>query len=583
MVGENLKRPYPGHSPDPSFLSRKLGRFDHGSGYNTSPNQASNPSSRRSSMSKANSPQMGYGTPPQRSPVRNGNTAFRHDVEGIPKTLENFVVTISQHYQTSQHLKNVQADYEDMLPKYKDFPSIGTQKTNRLNLARGDFKRTKASTMEATNVLLEALKGYFPGQVDPLAHQDCVSRSELNAIKDQSRTESHELEQLRVENRELRTRLDRLEDHFHREVNSAQRSEERIMKLEDISRTTTNAVELASKNYKSLSEQTSNDRSSYRERLSTLEVEMNKNKTRHKETDQTISGVQSLLDSHIDRSKVTHQEQAQNIDLCRSRVDKMQQKLDAGIEPRLRDNAAILTATRKDMKELKEHPALSKPPVLAPTPISIDPVVVESRLKAVEQQVQVSSAGANAKDTLFADEIDKLIARLDNLQVELNKMQDNTGVEVPTQQGLSEEELRNFTAWKDLNSRVEGLASNVKDLSANTTRLEELTLSTKSGSEFAINEVRQITLQVENHIDLLQRHELRLNSVTTDEVCKMMESQWRAMYGVPTELRGLVQRQQNLESLTRRSCDDLNKKVAEMNMKYEGMAMEFRNLKRTVG
>ncbi|KAH0361534.1 hypothetical protein KCU65_g8675, partial [Aureobasidium melanogenum] len=551
-------------------------------------------------MSKTNSPQIGYDTPPSRSPARNGNTKFRHDIEGIPKALENFIVTISQRNQTSQHLKTVEADYEDMLPRYKDFPSIGTQKTNRLNLAREDFEVTQARTTEATNVLLEALKGCFPAQVDPVAHQDCVSRSELNAIKDQFRTESHELEQLRIENREMKRRLDRLEDHFSREVDCAKKSEDRIFKLEGISRTTTNAVELATRNYKSLSEQTSRDRLSYMERLSTLEVEMDKNKTRHKETDQTISGVRSLLDNHIDRSKVTHQEQAQNIDLCKSRVDKMQQKLDVEIEPKLRDNAEVLTASRKDMKELKEHPALSQPPVLVPTSTQIDPVKVESRLQAIEEKAQTLDAEADDKNTIFAKEIDELRSGLNNLQGELKKMQDNTGVEVPKQQGLSEEELRNFTAWKDLNSRVEDLASKVNDLSATSARLEELSLSTKSELELSINEVKQVTLQevpeslkpqleylgqtVENHIELLHRHEVRLNSVTTDELCKMMESQWRAMYGVPTELRGMVQRQQNLESLTMRSCDDLNKKVSEMNTKYEGMAMEFRNLvKRTVG
>lgn len=543
---------------------------------------------------------MEYDTPVSRSPASNENTTTRHDIEGIPKALENFVVTISQHNLTTQHLKNVEADYEDMLPRYKDFPSIGTQKTNRLNMARQDFNKTQASTMEATNVLLQALKGYFPGQVDIASHQNCVSRSELSAIKEQSRTESHELEQLRIENREMKRRLDRLEDHFNREVNSAKRSENRIFKLEDISRTTTNAVELATKNYKSLYDQTSKDRLSYRERFSTLEVEMDKNKTRRKETDQAIDSIRSSLDNHIGKSKVTHQQQAQNIDLCKSRVKEMQQKLDVEVESKFRDNSEILTATRKDMEELKEHPAFSsRLPVLcppaAPTSISIDPVEVESRLKAVEQRVQILDEGTWAEKTLLADELDKLRPKLDNLQVELSKIQDKDRDEIPGKKGLTEEELKDFTAWKDLKLRVEDLALNVDNLSANTTRIEDLALSTKSELQAAINEVKQATLQgvpeslkpqleyisktVENHIDLLQRHEIRLNSVTTDELCKMMESQWRVMYGVPAELRGLIQRQANLESVTMRSCDDLNKKVSEMNMKYEGMAMEFKNRK----
>ncbi|KAH0113984.1 hypothetical protein KCU66_g11450, partial [Aureobasidium melanogenum] len=332
---------------------------------------------------------------------------------------------------------------------------------------------------------------------------------------------------------------------------------------------------------------------------------MDKNKTRCKETDQAIGSIRSSLDNHIGKSKVTHQEQAQNIDLCKSRVEEMQQKLDVEVESNFRDNLEILTAMRKDMKELKEHPAFSsRLPVLcspaAPTSISIDPVEVETRLKAVEQRVQILDERASEKDMIFADEIDKLRSKLHNLQVELSKVQDKDRDEIPGKKGLTEEELKNFTAWKDLKSRVEGLASNVDDLSANTTRIKDLTSSTKSELQAAISEVKQVTLQghpeslkpqleylsktVENHIDLLQRHEIRLNSVTTDELCKMMENQWRMMYGVPAELRGLIQRQANLESVTMRSCDDLNKKVSEMNMKYEGMAMEFRNLvKRTVG
>ncbi|KAG9521030.1 hypothetical protein KCV07_g3942, partial [Aureobasidium melanogenum] len=332
---------------------------------------------------------------------------------------------------------------------------------------------------------------------------------------------------------------------------------------------------------------------------------MDKNKTRRKETDQAIDSIRSSLDNHIGKSKVTHQQQAQNIDLCKSRVKEMQQKLDVEVESKFRDNSEILTATRKDMEELKEHPAFSSllpvlcPPA-APTSISIDPVEVESRLKAVEQRVQILDEGTWAEKTLLADELDKLRPKLDNLQVELSKIQDKDRDEIPGKKGLTEEELKDFTAWKDLKLRVEDLALNVDNLSANTTRIEDLALSTKSELQAAINEVKQATLQgvpeslkpqleyisktVENHIDLLQRHEIRLNSVTTDELCKMMESQWRVMYGVPAELRGLIQRQANLESVTMRSCDDLNKKVSEMNMKYEGMAMEFKNLvKKTVG
>lgn len=587
MVGENLKRSYPGHSPDPGFLSRKIGRFDHGSGYL---NQTSNPSSRRSSMAQVSpSHQIGYGTPSSRSPAENENeNTLRHDMEDVPKALESFVVAISKHNQTFQHLKNVEADYENMLPRYKDFPSLGTQKTTRLSLAQKDLDITQAQKMEATSILLEALKGYFTAQVNPASHQDCVSRSELNAIRDQFRNEKHELDQLRAENHELKSRLSRLEDRHNREVSATKKSDNRISKLEDFSRTTTNAVNLATDNYKLLHDQTSRDRLSYRDRLSTLEVEMDKNKTKHKEIGHAIDGIRSSLDHHIDQSNTTHQQQTQNIDLCRSKVEELQQKLDVEVDSKFKHNSEILAATCKEVKDLKQHPTLlSSPPPAAPTSIpSHDPVKAESRLKAVEQQMQDLDEEASVKNLIFADEIDKLRSSLNNLQAELNKMQDKA----PRKQ---EEEFETFTAWKDLKSRVEDLASSVNDLSANTTRIEDLTLSTKGELETSINEVKQVTSQgvpeamkpqldyisktIENHIDLLQRHEIRLNSVTTDELCKMMENQWRSAYGIPTELRGIVQRQAQLETLTRGRCDDLNKRVLEMTMKYEGMAMEFRN------
>lgn len=539
---------------------------------------------------------MGHGTPPSWSLARTENLTLRHDLEGIPKALESFVVAISKHNQSTQHLKNVEADYEDMFPKYRDFPSFGTQKTTRLSQAQKDFDTAQAETVKATRVLLKALTGYFPEQTSPTSHQDCVSRSELDSIKDQFRTERHELEQLRSENHEMKRRLGKLEDRLNREVSAAKKSEDQILRLEDLSRTTTHAVNLATDNHKSLSDQTSKDRLSYRDRFSTLEVEMDKNKTRHKETSHAIDNIRSSLDSQIVKSNKTHQEQAQDIDLCKSRVEEMQQKLDVEVDSKLKHNSEILATTCKDVKELKERSALlSNPPVLCPptTPKSIPtPNTVEvesrlkeaeSRLKEVEKKVQGLDEEAELKNVTFADAIDKL----DN---ELNNMQDNNGDKIARKQGLTEDELKNSTAWKDLKSRVDSIASNVHDLSANPPRIEDLIMSTKRELETSINEVKQVTSTsqgvlealrpqveynsrtVENHIDVLTRHEVRLNSVTTDEVCRMMENQWRSAYGVPSELRGLSQRQAQLELSTRGRFDELN-------MKYEGIAADFRNRK----
>ncbi|CAD0091191.1 unnamed protein product [Aureobasidium mustum] len=415
----------------------------------------------------------------------------------------------------------------------------------------------------------------------------------------------------------MKRRLGKLEDRLNREVSAAKKSEDRVLRLEDLSRTTTHAVNLATENHISLSDQTSKDRLSYRDRFSTLEVEMDKNKTRHKETSHAIDNIRSSLDSHIVKSNKTHQEQAQDIDLCKSRVEEMQQNLNVEIDSKLKHNSEILATTCKDVKELKERSALlSNPPVLCPptTPKSIPtPNTVEvesrlkeaesrlkeaesrlkeaeSRLKEVEKKVRGLDEEAEVKNVTFAEDIDKLRSGLDHLQVELNKMQNNSGGKIATKQGLTEDERKNFTAWKDLKSRIDSLASSVHDLSANTPRIEDLTMSTKRELETSINEVKQVTSTsqgvlevlrpqveyvsrtVENHIDVLTRHEVRLNSVTTDEVCRIMENQWRSAYGVPSDLRGLSQRQAQLELSTRGRFDELN-------MKYEGMAADFRNRK----
>ncbi|KAK6004027.1 hypothetical protein QM012_008877 [Aureobasidium pullulans] len=316
----------------------------------------------------------------------------------------------------------------------------------------------------------------------------------------------HELEHLRAENHELKRRLSRLEDRHNREVNAAKRCEERILRLEDLSRTN-----------------------------------------------------------------------------------------DVEVESKFKHNSEIWAITCKEVKELKQHPALRPhPPVPCPPAASDTGLIkVEARLKTVEQQVQVLGEEDRGKNTVFAEEIDKLRSGLHCLHVELNKMQDKNEDENHQNPGLTEEELKNSIAWKDLQSRVENVALNVGDLSANTARIEDLTLATKSELEISMNEVKQMTSHsvpeairpqleyisktIENHIDLLQRHEFRLNSVTTDELYKMMENQWRLAYGVPAELRGLLQRQTKLETLTRGRCDDLNKRISEMNMKYEGMVMDFNN------
>ncbi|CAD0093300.1 unnamed protein product [Aureobasidium vineae] len=456
---------------------------------------------------------------------------------------------------------------------------MGTQQTTRLDQARRDHEATTAQTAEATNLLLEALKVYFPEQAGSASHQDCISRSEFRSFKDQFRAGMQELEELRAENHEMKSKLGKQEALLNREIHSAKRSEERLVKLEQDDR---------------------KDRLSYGTRFSTLEVEMEKNKTKHKEVTRSIDAVRSLFDNNVEKSRTMHEEQTQKIDLCKSKVEAMQQNLDVEVDSKLKDTSETLAATRRDLQELKQQfTILSSTPAVSstiPTPALEE---LELRLKATERSVGLVKNDATEKDEAFADQLDSMQSELDQLQVNLNKLQANIEDELPGKRGLTEEDLPNLDAWKDLGTRITDLASK-NELSANITRLEELNQSIKSELEASINQVRQKALQgvseglkpqldyisrtIENHIDLLQRHEVRFNSVTTDELAKMMENQWRSAYGLPVELRGLVDRYKQLEAMTIKSYQDVNKKVAETNGKYDGLAAQFQNLvKRAVG
>jgi DNA repair exonuclease SbcCD ATPase subunit len=549
MVGENLKRPYPAYSPDPSTSSRKIARYDDASTYQ--PSRSSNPSSRRSSFSQPAHP--GHAIP--RS--RDGNP----DLQGVPKTLENFIVAISKHTQSSQHLKNAESDYENMLPRYKDFPAFGTQKTSRLSQARKDFETTDAQITQATSSLLDALKEHFPEQSGPVSHQDCVSRSEFNQIKERlraDRADAREVERLREENHDMKKRLDKMEDLLKHKFRSFEKSENRLADLEKSSRATTKAVDSAGKEHALLQDQTTKDRLSFRTRCSALENEMDKSRSKHKDITQTTDSIQSTLDDHVLKNTLQREEQTRVLDLCRSNIEAFQQKLDVEINSRLKDT----------------------PTVSDPIPTSAIKNI-ESRLMAAERSVKALEQDASGENSIINEQLDELQSHMDKLQVKMDELQTNH------KEGTLEK--------RSISEKVEDIRLSRDTLIADIARIEELNLSIKTELQTSIEQVKQGTLQgvpedlkqhieyinktMETHIELLQRHEVRLNSVTTDDLYRQMESQFRQSYGVPAELRGLIQRQTKLESLTKGSHDNANnanKRIMELHTRYEAVAKELR-------
>lgn len=472
-------------------------------------------------------------------------------MEAIPKVLEAFVTAVFKHAQSTQHCNNVETDYENMLPRHKDFPALGIQKTTRLNQARKDLETTEAQTAEATASLLDAFKAHF--QAGPVSHQhqDCVSRSEFNRLKDQfraNRADAHEMEQLREQNNEMNKALKRVENDLDREMRAKKRLENRLDDLENVSRRTTKTIDSTCEKYKSLEDLTTKDRLSFRTRCSALETEIDKSKTRHK-----------AFDDYVYKSKASHEEQAQSLDLYRQKVESLQQTLDTDVDSKLKDYSKTLLAAQKDLQELKDQavrPSVS-PALQPPNPFLGN---IESRLKAAEHSVAELKEDAKGEDSLIFEQLDELRTDLDKMHAKVNEMQTTNEKESLEKRALSE--------------RIDELNSSImKELQTAVDEVKRATL--ERVPEDLKPQLDYISRTVETHIDLLQRHEVRLNSVTTDEMYRQMESQFRQAYGVPNELRGIVQRQSKVEAV----CKNHHEAFNNIHARIEAMATELRGSK----
>lgn len=474
----------------------------------------SNPSFRRSSFSQPRQPpQMGHSL----------------DMEAIPKVLETFILAVFKHSQSSQHLKNVETDYESMLPRHNEFPALGTQRVTRLNQARDDFKTTEAQTAEATKSLLVAFKAQF--QSGSTSHQDCVSHNDLNKLSNEiraSHADAHEVEQILQQNDNMKRALKRTEDRLDHEIHARKRLEDRVADLEDLNRGTTRTINSTCEKYKSLEESTTKDRLSFRNRCTALEAEMENSKTKHKE-----------LDDYIDASKAKFDEQARTYNLCRQNVETLQQKRDTDVDARLNQHSETLSAARKDLQELKDQAI--RPPVSLDTIPNPVLETIDIRLKAAEKSVLRLKEDADGENSMIITMVADLQSDLDQLQAKMNELQT-----------INEEKIQHLKVGMDTQrAALEGVPEDLKphlDYLSNT---------------------------VESHIDLLQRHEVRLNSVTTDELYRQMESQFRHSYGVPNELRGIIQRQSKVEAMYKNCHEAVN----NLHSRIEAMATELRGSK----
>lgn len=450
-------------------------------------------------------------------------------MEAIPKVLETFILAVFKHSQSTQHLKNVETDFETMLPRHNEFPALGTQRTTRLTQARKDFKTTEAQTTEATTSLLDAFEAHF--QSHAFSHQDCVSHFELNQMKNEIRANHatvRDMENFCEQNHELKKALKRTEDHLDREIRTRKRLEDRITDLEEISRRTSKTIDSTCEKYKSLEESTTTDRLSFRNRCTALETEMENSKTKHKE-----------FDGYIDTSKAKFDEQARRFNLCRQNVETLQQRLDTDVDFKLKQHSETLSAAQKDLQELKDQAI--RPPVSPDTIPNPVLEIIDMRLKAAEKSVIRLKEDAEGENSMVITMVADLQSDLDQVQAKMNELQT-----------INEEKIQHLRLSMDSQrAALEGIPEDLKP------HLDYLSKS------------------VETHIDLLQRHEVRLNSVTTDELYRQMESQFRQCYGVPSELRGIIGRQNKVEAMYRNYHEAIN----NMHTRIEAMATELRGSK----
>lgn len=201
-------------------------------------------------------------------------------------------------------------------------------------------------------------------------------------------------------------------------------------------------------------------------------------------------------------------------------------------------NNETIQSLRDNIEEIKS---------LKNNPDGPQPYKLEARCNQLEEDVKRLDSENVEKDDFIDQQITALDEKLkENLDALESRMMD------VLESRMTDVESK-FTALDETKSKTD-------------TALEELAAIKQEcaiPAEFKADMVR-LGLLVETHVDVLQRHETRINSVTTDEMVRLMEHQWRTTYGPGDKLQALIGRLQQLEQQSFRRITGIERKLSEM-------------------
>ena len=170
---------------------------------------------------------------------------------------------------------------------------------------------------------------------------------------------------------------------------------------------------------------------------------------------------------------------------------------------------------------------------------------LEARCDQLTEDVKRLDGENEEKDELF----DQQITALDEKLKETMDTLDSRMIDI---------ESKSATAFDETKSKAD-------------TALKELAVIRQEcaiPAEFKADMIR-IGLLVETHVDILQRHETRINSVTTDELVRMMDHQWRNTYGPGDKLQAFMGRLRQLEQQSFQRITGLEKKLSDMVQQFD--------------
>lgn len=525
------KRPRSARSPEPMPF-RKVPRSDLGFAYVANPNFErtidSNHSSRQSSVSRTHETEIGYGTPRSRSPpTRNGNgnnSPYHTNVQAIPKALRDFVLAVSKQGQFHEQLENVKADHQEMLPKCADFPALQNLKSNRLTQAERNVKMADSEAHHATSLLLDALNGHFPAQTH--AHQDCISRADFSTLTEQLAQLRDETRELRDENRELKNRQEDLKGMTGRLENDTRAIDkdlhsafDHMSKNEAASRSMEKDVDSIKSEQKRLKEQMNQDRLSFRDHCQTLGGQMSKVMS----TEKAMEDLQRQIKTKAHSSPVPAPVSDLVLAEIKSKLANVEEE-NTRIETEIRPRLVLIESwvTRVDGENESKD------------------MLAAEEMQGLESRIEKLSSNMQDLKSSHSKELEALGTERKSLESSLDTKMETLESTLNTKMESEREFLES-----SLNTKMEAERNSLE--SNFNTKMETLKSHTDTVLETTRNDFKRTSLLVENHVDLLQRHEFRLNSVTTEEMVRMMENQWRTIYGTPDQLRMWFGRLSKLE------------------------------------